>query len=450
MVSRCLGQFAFLAACADGARVARNRASPQTKFIAGVPVLNYDAAYDGFGVLGELESEKEQEWMVVVNQDTSDSAIESMCKSTFNGCNLVGSPSKGGAPFLELRGTEKDLETLIHSSRGAVRFVEPDQKVYLIPEIESNEDVSAQAATWGLNKVGKDGAAGQGAGTFIYVLDTGVRVSHNEFGGRAVPQLDMTIGRPKECNGDMSCAGDVQGHGTHCAGTAGGATLGVAPAAAVRSIKVLSDQGSGEFSWSVYALNYLAVSSDRPVVASMSLGGQGVLNSQKTAVDAAVSAGVVVVVASGNSNSDACGFTPAFVPSAITVNSMTSQNMRSSFSNYGRCSDIFAPGSDILSASQAGDSKTKVLSGTSMACPHVSGGAALVLEANPSFHSEAVINLLLDKAITDGVGDVKGSPNKLLWVGAGAAPVLPPPAAPSCPDWCGPSMCWYSKCQPCC
>merc|ERR1719416_135289 len=155
---------------------------------------------------------------------------------------------------------------------------------------------------------------------------TGVRVSHNDFGGRGIPALDMTSGSPVECNGAASCAADRQGHGTHCAGTAAGTQYGVAPSATVRAVKVLSDQGSGSWSWSYGALDWLAQSSVRPSIASMSLGGSGTQQAMRDAVDAAVNSGVVVVVAGGNSNSDACRFSPAFVPAAITVGSTDSRD----------------------------------------------------------------------------------------------------------------------------
>merc|ERR1719277_2737946 len=194
-----------------------------------------------------------------------------------------------------------------------------------------------------------------------------------------MPALDMTAGSPVECDGDMSCAGDRQGHGTHCAGTAAGVSYGVAPSAAVRGVKVLSDRGSGSWSWSYYALDWLATNPTRPAVASMSLGGSGTQQAMADAVNAAVNGGVVVVVAGGNSNSDSCRFSPAFVPSAITVGSTTSLDARSSFSNYGSCTNIWAPGSNVVSASHTSDTGSRSLSGTSMACPHVSGAAALVL-----------------------------------------------------------------------
>merc|ERR1719330_2009352 len=162
-----------------------------------------------------------------------------------NACNLIGSPHKGGVPFLEMRGTEQDLEKVIQSGEGAVKYVEPDHEVSMIPEFEGD----VEAATWGLNRIGADQRARAGAGSTIFVLDTGVRSSHQEFSGRAASTLDLTSGSLVECNGDTACAPDVQGHGTHCAGTAGGETYGVAPSANIRSVKVLGDYGYGDTSW---------------------------------------------------------------------------------------------------------------------------------------------------------------------------------------------------------
>jgi len=433
---------------ADAARITRKHhqrdtQKPGTKFIAGVPVLNYDQAYEGESSLGAA-GEREGEWVVVVNPGTTDAQIKAMCESSTHGCKLTGHPSEGGVPFLEMRGTEEDLEAVISSSAGSVKFVEPDQTVSMIPEIESDD---VEAATWGLNRVGADQRGRSGAKATIFVLDTGVRVTHNDFSGRAAPALDMTIGAPKECGSDLSCAGDRQGHGTHCAGTAAGDTFGVAPGSAVRSVKVLSDQGSGSWSWSYYALDWMAKSSTRPAIASMSLGGQGTQQAMQDAVDAAVNSGVVVVVAGGNSNSDACRFSPAFVPSAITVGSTTSRDRRSSFSNYGSCTDIWAPGSDVVSASHRSDTGSTSLSGTSMACPHVSGGAALVLDANPSFAASKVISNLLSGAVVGAISDLKsGDTNALLYVGEGGPPPAPPAPPASCPFYCGLRLCVLDAC----
>jgi len=294
-------------------------------------------------------------------------------------------------------------------------------------------------ASWGLTRIGAPLRATTGKGVHIYVCDTGIRATHQNFGGRAISALDMTSGSLVECNGALSCGADAQGHGTHCAGTCGGLTYGVAPDAWLHSVKVLSDSGSGSWSWSYSALDWLATSGERPAVASMSLGGSGTQNAMKVAVDTAVDAGVTVVVAGGNDNSDACGFSPAFVPKAITVGSTTSTDSRSYFSNYGTCTDIWAPGSDITSAAYDSDTGSKTMSGTSMACPHVSGGSALLLESSPDLGSADIISTLLDNAVSNAITDLKpGDVNKLLYVGAGGPPPTPAPVPTPAPP---PSLC---------
>merc|ERR1719471_1259846 len=304
----------------------------------------------------------------------------------------------------------------------------------MIPEIE---EVGVQAATWGLNRIGADDSDrnGGGAGVTIYVQDTGVRVTHQEFGNRASSALDVTSGDAVECNGDLNCAADRQGHGTHCAGTAGGRTYGVAAAASVRAVKTLSDQGSGARSWQYTAIDWVTVSGARPAVISMSLGGSGADPGYTTVIDAAVENGVTVVVAAGNSNSDACNFSPAFAANAITVGSTTSTDARSSFSNYGTCVQIWAPGSSVVSASVSSDTGSSTLSGTSMACPHVSGGAALVLEMDPSRQPAGVLEELVRNAEMDALTGLRpGDVNVLLSVREFyTGPPTPPPPTPAPP-----------------
>merc|ERR1719197_1100174 len=296
----------------------------------------------------------------------------------------------------------------MEQAKDVAKFIEPDSAVSVVPEIEA----SPEAATWGLNRIGADQRDRTGSSATVFVLDTGVRTTHNEFGGRAASGADVSSGSLVECNGNTACAADNQGHGTHCAGTAVGENYGVAPSAQVKSVKVLGDNGSGSWSWSYEALDWLATSSVRPAIASMSLGGSGVVAGMDTAVDAAVGAGVTVVVAAGNSNSDACNFSPAFVPSAVTVGSTDSTDTRSYFSNYGTCVDIWAPGSSVTSLSHTSDTGTATFSGTSMACPHVSGAAALVLGADNSKSPQKVISDLLDDAALNTISDLKSGDTK--------------------------------------
>jgi len=439
MPARLAAAFGLAAVVAEGARVDR-RKSNQAKFVAGVPVLNYHLAFEGQS-LAETESTK-QEWTVVVNPGVTDETIKTLCN--IGDCKAVGHPSKGGVPYFEVSATEAELEKIMQQAKGVAKYIEPDSLVSAIPEIEANEE----AATWGLNRIGADQRDRSGSSATVFILDTGVRTTHNDFGGRAASGADVTSGSLVECNGNLGCAADQQGHGTHCAGTAVGENYGVAPSAQVKSIKVLGDDGSGSWSWSYAALDWLATGSVRPAVASMSLGGSGVIAAMGDSVDAAVSAGVTVVVAAGNSNSDACNFSPAFVPNAVTVGSTTSTDSRSSFSNYGTCVDIWGPGSSIVSASHTSDSGTTTLSGTSMACPHVSGAAALVLGADNSKSPQKVISDLLDEAVQNSISGLRsGDTNALLYVGAGGAPPTPPTPAPAPPTGPCYSFCQAAYCQ---
>jgi len=355
-------------------------------------------------------------------------------------CHLV--TSGNFKKLVRVSGSYSMVLVLEGSFYDLIVSVTPDFELLLIPD---NEDNLAQqppaflqpgAATWGLNRIGADQKDTFGAGVTIFVLDTGVRTTHNDFTGRASPGADMSSGSLEECSGNLNCAEDRQGHGTHCAGTAAGSTYGVATSAQLQSVKVLSDQGSGSWSWSFAVLDWLATSAVRPAVASMSLGGSGTSSAMKDAVDAAISGGVVVVVAAGNENSDACGFSPAYVPNAITVGSTVSTDARSGFSNYGTCVDIWAPGSSVLSLSHTSNTGTSTKSGTSMACPHVSGAAALILGVDGSKSPQQVISDLLDDARRNEISGLRtGDTNALLYVGAGEAPNPVPTPAPPPGSW---------------
>lgn len=214
------------------------------------------------------------------------------------------------------------------------------------------------------------------------------------------------FGEPKD-----GCS-DGQGHGSHCSSTATGSQYGIAKSATVIGVKVLSNLGAGSTAGVISGMDWVAAQGSGSV-ASMSLGG-GACSAMDAAVESMVAAGVTVVVAAGNENQDACNVSPAQSPAAITVGATTITDGRSVFSNYGACVDIFAPGSDILAASNK-PGQTMSISGTSMAAPHVAGAAAAILSENPTFTPAQVKTALVDLALDGVISNVgAGSPNKLL------------------------------------
>lgn len=245
-----------------------------------------------------------------------------------------------------------------------------------------------------------------GSGVRVYVIDTGIRTAHTQFGGRASNVYDAFGGNGQDCNG----------HGTHVAGTVGGSTYGVAKSAMLRGVRVLNCSGSGSTSGVIAGVDWVRQNHIAPAVANMSLGG-GISSALDTAVNNLHNANVTIAVAAGNNNgANACNFSPARAANAITTGSTTTTDARSSFSNIGTCLDIFAPGSGILSAWYTSNTATATLSGTSMASPHVAGVAALYKQANPSASSTTIRNAIVNNATTGVVSNAgTGSPNRLLY-----------------------------------
>jgi len=259
---------------------------------------------------------------------------------------------------------------------------------------------------------------GDGAGIDAYIIDTGIYCENDDFTSKKVGTC--TFGYSSVKSGIINPVVDTtdgNGHGTHCAGTVGGQTYGVAKEANLIAVKVLSDSGSGSTSGVIDGINWVAgqvAASKKPSVANLSLGG-GFSETQNDAVEAAVNAGVVMVVAAGNDDKDACDYSPASAPSAVTVAASDSSNTRAYYSNYGSCVDVFGPGTDITSAWIGSPSATKTISGTSMASPHVCGVSAKYLSENPSSSVAQINAKIVADATPNQISDVNGSPNLIAY-----------------------------------
>jgi subtilisin family serine protease len=288
-------------------------------------------------------------------------------------------------------------------------------------------------ATWGIDRIDQRALPLNGTYTYeatasnvhAYIIDTGIRSSHSDFGNRVQSACFDAFGG--NCN-------DGNGHGTHVAGTVGGAVYGVAKGVKLYAVRVLDNGGSGTTSGVIAGVDWVTLNHVKPAVANMSLGG-GASTALDDAVRASIAAGVTMVVAAGNGDflgrqQPACNYSPARVREALTVGATTSSDAKTSWSNYGECVDIFAPGASITSAWHTGDNATNTISGTSMAAPHVAGVAALYLAGNPGASTAAVFKAVFDNSTKNIVTNSSTANNHLLYSlfgGGGGDPTTPPP-----------------------
>ncbi|MFB8772607.1 S8 family peptidase [Streptomyces broussonetiae] len=290
-----------------------------------------------------------------------------------------------------------------------------------VASVEQNQRVQLAAtqtnAPWGLDRIDQPSLPlsgtytypdSAGTGVTVYVIDTGVRITHSQISGRAFNGYDAV-------DGD-NVAQDGNGHGTHVATTVAGTTYGVAKKARIVGVRVLNNSGSGTTAGVIAGIDWVTANHSGPSVANMSLGG-GASTTLDNAVRNSIASGVTYAVAAGNSSANASSYSPARVGEAITVGATTSTDARASYSNYGSVVDLFAPGSSITAGWHTSDTATNTISGTSMATPHVAGAAAVYLAGHTSATPAQVASALTAGAVTGKVTNPgSGSPNRLLQI----------------------------------
>ena len=321
-----------------------------------------------------------------------------------------------------------------------VAYVEQDQEV-------RTSEVQTYTPTWGIDRVdqtllpldGQYSYGSTGSGVSVYIIDTGIRKTHVQFGGRAIGGYTAIA--------DAYGTDDCNGHGTHVSGTIGGGQVGVAKSATLYAVRVLDCNGSGLVSGVIAGIDWVTANRRVPAVANLSLSGD-YSDALNTAIQNSINSGVTYVVAAGNAATDACGYSPSSAGAAVTVAASTVGDQQASYSNFGPCVDIYAPGTAIVSAWNTSDDILVKASGTSMASPHVAGAAALYLQANPGATPAQVSQAILASATVNALTLVaSNTPNRLLRVnGPADGAVLPPPSSPSPTPNAAPSATFAVNC----
>ena len=381
---------AFIAACSD------TPSTPQPRAIAPTAAPRFDKAPPGLAIPGQ--------YIVVLRDDVDDPEGKSREKNN----------RQGGAMSHTYRNVIKGFSARLSDAAVKDLLADPD-----VAYIEEDQQVTLSTTqspppSWGLDRIDErslplsnsytyNATAAQQSVVRAYIIDTGILTSHPDFGGRASVGFDAMGGNGIDCNG----------HGTHVAGTVGGATYGIAKSVKLVAVRVLNCSGSGTNSGVIAGMDWVATNHISPAVANMSLGG-GSSSAVNTSANNLASSGVFLAVAAGNSNANACNSSPSGAANATVVAASAINDSRASFSNFGSCVDLYAPGVSIKSDWL--NNGTNTISGTSMASPHVTGVGALYKAVNGNASFSTIRSWLVNNATNNAIsGNPAGTPNKLLF-----------------------------------
>ncbi|HSP40276.1 MAG TPA: S8 family serine peptidase, partial [Gillisia sp.] len=375
------------------------------------------------------------------NDRMAPAALEALSKevSNMNGAKIKGTFRHSVTGFVA-RLLPQQVEKLRKDKR--IYSITPDRYIEIESFGEADNTISIQEyPTWGLDRMDQreellDRAyvySSTGSGVNVYVMDSGIRFTHDEFEQRASLGIDLVKQYPEDWDEDSSSiedGGDCHGHGTHVAGTVGGKNYGVAKKVDLVSVRVVNCIGRSTWARILLGVEWVTENAVQPAVVNMSLGAPYTsdFDPLALAINNSIATGINYVVAGGNADTSACDFSPARIPDVITVGASTIYNKRASFSNYGSCLDLYAPGLSITSAGIVDDSSIRIWAGTSMAAPHVAGLVALYLEKNPEATPAQVHSAIVDNSTPNLIGEVPSGPANLahsLWE---TVTFTPPPA----------------------
>jgi len=383
-------------------------------------------------------------------QESTSNLMHEALRVWSNGTKVLfqGQPSKGGLPMFAIRANLSEVQGFLRRSHG-IEFVEQDSEMYQIADLDvkegtadfdysktrSSETPSSKQddpPSWGLDRIDQRGAVNAskpgsyryrpkaGERVHVYVVDSGIRTSHRDFGGRAVPTLEVNDGGVVQCRmTDEDCAMDTLGHGTRLAAPVGGFRYGVAKQTTLHAVKVLDDQGRTSTWRLLAAFDWLLRNAEQPAVVLLAVAREGQLSAMSVAAEAAKNAGITVVNAAGmhgtgNVGPDACHHTPSYLQDVITVGATTRDDARANFSQVGQCVDLLAPGAAVRSAGISSDHAETTLSGTSPAAAYAAGAAALLLAEKPDLSPEEVKQALIRRATVGRVSNLGGAPDRLV------------------------------------